>query len=212
LENNITDEGETSFLRKIFVTRKERVFSIIGMENAVLGIERLFDRIPPDVQNYRMFTGDHIREPSMEMKSDLTILRAGPSDSELLWPLEKEYQIEEVLRAGNQLNEAAARKHFINTLKEQLVYYAALDGIPVAKAGTNARGMVYDQIGGVFVKPLYRNRGFARQVLNHLLYTITAEGRKPCLFVKDSNLPALGLYQNLGFLDRGTFRISYWTA
>jgi predicted GNAT family acetyltransferase len=100
----------------------------------------------------------------------------------------------------------------MNTLKYQEIYYAVLEGMPVAKAGTNARGIEYDQIGGVFVSPAYRNRGFARQVLTHLLKSIFLQGRKPCLFVKKSNSPALGLYRSLGFQERGTFRISYWSA
>jgi predicted GNAT family acetyltransferase len=148
----------------------------------------------------------------MESRDKLTIHRASLSDSELLWPLEKAYQVEEVIRTGHQLNEAPAKRHFINTLKDQEIYYAVLDGMPVAKAGTNARGIEYDQIGGVFVSPAYRNRGFARQVLTHLLNSISLQGRKPCLFVKKSNSPALGLYRSLGFQERGTFRISYWSA
>jgi predicted GNAT family acetyltransferase len=212
LESKLTDNGEVSFLKRIVVTRKERVFSVIGMENTVLEIERLFERIPPDAQSYLMFTRHNLMNPLVESRDKLTIHRASPSDSELLWPLEKAYQIEEVIRTGHQLYEAPARRHFINTLKEQEVYYAALDGTPVAKAGTNARGIGYDQIGGVFVSPAYRNRGFAQQVLTHLLKSIFLQGRKPCLFVKKSNLPALGLYRSLGFQERGTFRISYWTA
>jgi predicted GNAT family acetyltransferase len=47
-------------------------------------------------------------------------------------------------------------------------------------------------------------------VMERLLDAIRSEGRRPCLFVKNSNRAALQLYKSLDFQDRGAFRISYW--
>lgn len=210
-ESNRDTRPDEDFLQKVLRTRRDRLFSVIGMENRVLAVEKQIGSVPPDVEGYRMFTGESLPEHKIESPGEVTIHRASPADLELLWPLEKAYQIEEVLRNGNRLDERSSSRYFLNTLKNQEIYYAKLGGKAVAKAGTNARGWKYDQIGGVFVVPELRCCGFARFVMGRLLKGIYTSGRLPCLFVKNSNTPALKLYRNLGFTDRGAFRISYWS-
>jgi ribosomal protein S18 acetylase RimI-like enzyme len=202
---------DTDFLQKVLRPRMDRLFSIIGMEDRVLELEQNIGSPPPDFESYRMFTGEILPENAGGTPEDMTLHRAVPSDLDRLWDLEKAYLREEVLRAGSRMDERAGRRHFLGTLKEQEVYYAALGNRIVAKAGTNARGVKYDQIGGVFVIPELRGCGFARIVMNRLLESITAADRRACLFVKTSNVPALKLYEKLGFSDRGPFRISYWS-
>lgn len=210
-DRHAVTQSDNDFLQKVLRTRRDRLFSIIGMENRVLDVEMQIGGTAPDVEGYRMFTGDSLPVNTIESPPELTIHRATPVDLDLLWPLEKAYQIEEVLRAGNQLDEQSSRRYFLSTLKSQEIYFAKLGSRAVAKAGTNARGWKYDQIGGVFVIPELRGCGFARIVMNRLLEAIAASDRLPCLFVKNSNTPALNLYRKLSFTDRGPFRISYWS-
>jgi predicted GNAT family acetyltransferase len=87
---------------------------------------------------------------------------------------------------------------------------AELGGVPVAKAGTNARGFTTDQIGGVFTRPDLRHRGAARAVMTALLEHVRRDRRQACLFVKKDNAPAIRLYLGLGFDVRGEYRISYY--
>lgn len=202
---------DKDFLQKVLRTRRDRIFSIIGMENRVLGVEEQMGGLPPDLQGYRMFTFDGTQINRLETTPELTLHRATPTDMDKLWHLEKAYLIEEVIRAGSKLDERSSRRYFLSTLKNQEMYYMKLGNQVVAKAGTNARGWKYDQIGGVFVMPELRGRGFAGIVMGRLLESIYASGRLPCLFVKNSNIPALNLYRKLGFTDRGPFRISYWS-
>lgn len=204
-------QTDSDFLQKVLRTRRDRLFSIIGMENRVLDVEMQIGAAAPDVEGYRMFTGDGPGIDASDVPQELTIHRATPDDLDKLWPLERSYQIEEVLRRGNRLDERSSHRYFLSTLKNQEIYYLLLDGRAVAKAGTNARGWKYDQIGGVFVVPELRGRGFAGLVMGRLVDAIAVSDRLPCLFVKNSNHPALSLYRNLGFADRGPFRISYWS-
>jgi hypothetical protein len=96
------------------------------------------------------------------------------------------------------------------SLKNELTYYAEHRGNVVAKAGTNARGFRFDQLGGVFTAPAYRNRGVAARVLAALLRDANKDGRRACLFVKDHNAAAVRLYEKLGFQIRDRFRIAYF--
>jgi len=209
-DKNENDADETHFLKKLLVCRENDLFSVIGMEERVLNIENHTRKPVSDYVNYRMLIGSGPVPSEQEEPPGLSIKQAKLSDFDILWKLEKAYQIEEVLRNGHIFDERSSRLHFQNTLKNQLVYTALLGGRAVAKAGTNARGFLYDQIGGVFVIPELRGYGFGTAVMNYLLSAIADTGRSPCLFVKKSNLPALKLYKNLAFRDMGAFRISYY--
>ncbi len=199
------------FLRRLLMSRRDRLFSMIGTDNRVQDLEHRIGEHPPDNETYRMLTGDREFADPGEMPADVTFHHASSADSERLWPLEKAYQYEEVLRKGSTLNERSGKFHFNETLKKQMVIYATLKGRPVAKAGTNARGWDWNQIGGVYVIPELRGSGFGHAVMVKLLAAIRKNGKKPCLFVKTSNQAALGLYERLDFSDRGAFRISYWS-
>lgn len=201
-------EQDNQGLRRILLPRSGNLFSCMGMREQVEHLEKL--------------TGGHIRyaknyliciarsSSRKEHHSNLRIYQATPSDLEILWPLERGYQYEEVLEPGTRLNDAKARKRFLETLQHQKVFYATFQGMPIAKAGTNARGWNYDQIGGVFVVPEHRRRGAGQAVMGNLMQSIRAENREICLFVKENNQAALNLYAGLGFSALGKYRISYW--
>jgi len=55
------------------------------------------------------------------------------------------------------------------------------------------------QISGVFVPPEHRNRGHAHRGLAELCARLFARTRAACLFVNDSNAPAIAVYLRLGF-------------
>ncbi len=199
-----------TFLRRLIMSRQNSIYSVTGMRCQVDLIVNLSSTKPVHNVHYRMLTYDSQKSRDEIRNPSIRIDMADPSDFEKLWPLEKAYQNEEVVRAGYSLNENHARMLFSHSLKNQLIYYITLGGHTIAKAGTNARGWNYDQIGGVYVDPAYRNRGMGRQVMQELLKAADRENRRVCLFVKETNKPALSLYSSLGFNDRGSFRISYW--
>jgi len=148
--------------------------------------------------------------PLHRMPSGLTIRRATPLDTELLFDIQRQYEIEEVLLPGNAFNAAASRQHLRETLRQQMVLFAEIAGTAVAKAGTNARGLCYDQIGGVFTEPRFRSRGISTMLMTRLLGDLARDGKGASLFVKYGNHAALRLYRKLGFKEEGGFRISYY--
>ena len=142
------------------------------------------------------------------------VRRAVASDLDALMPLQEAYEREEVLTPIHEFNEAACRAALARGLELQLMYVAEETGPRggsriVAKAGTNARGLGVDQIGGVFTVPERRGRGAGLALMEALLGEIGAAGRGASLFVKPGNAAALALYRRLGFAETGAYRADY---
>jgi ribosomal protein S18 acetylase RimI-like enzyme len=83
-----------------------------------------------------------------------------------------------------------------------------VEGRIVAKA----YGAIHDDmlvLESVATDPAYRQRGYSRKVVSALLTWAKAEGAvAACLQVQADNVPALGLYNRLGF-TRELYRYHY---
>ena len=88
---------------------------------------------------------------------------------------------------------------------------AIFNGRPISMATTSSRGKNIDQIGGVFTAIGNRKEGLATGVMNSLLNEIFRTKKDACLFVKTKNIPAINLYQKIGFKIRSNYSISYYT-
>lgn len=142
----------------------------------------------------------------------LRLRPAAAADAPALYPLQRDYEMEEVLIDPGHFSAQACLAGLRQTLRRQFVFLAEREGRPVAKAGTNARGFTVDQIGGVFTVQEERGRGIAARVMRVLLDRIFEEKSAASLFVKKHNAPAVALYRRLGFRALEDYRISYFQA
>lgn len=140
----------------------------------------------------------------------IRIAQARPGMARELYQLQKAYEIEEVLLEPKRFNPLICMSHLRETLKQQTVYYASAGSRPVAKAGTNALGFGWAQIGGVFTEEGLRGRGIARGLMSVLLADLASRGLRASLFVKPDNPAAVALYRSLGFQELGPFSIAYY--
>jgi predicted GNAT family acetyltransferase len=67
------------------------------------------------------------------------------------------------------------------------------------RAGISALTPDAVQVSGVYVPPALRGQGIARRALGELCARLLLRSRQVCLFCNDINLPALALYDRLGF-------------
>lgn len=189
-----------------------------GVPGTVVGIADYVDAFSAEIRIPPALTVDyHIMELSRRYEPesfgdipDLVIRRALPEDLDSLLPLQEAYEREEVLLSQDLFDSGRTRSELKYNLGAQIIYVAEHRGMIVAKAGTNARGIGYDQIGGVYTLPEYRGRKVARRLLLGLLFPIFAEGKGACLFVKKKNAAALRLYTNLGFRIAESYKIGYF--
>lgn len=187
-----------------------KIYCLIG-ENEVVGQYEnvLKEKIDTRISYHLMKRESSLPIPLDTRPSWLDIRRLGPEDVPAVFRLEKAYQYEEVLVHPERFSPAAHMIHFRRQLENQTIFFAAVNGLPVAKAGTNAVGLHYSQIGGVFTDPEYRGRGIARSLMIELLHDIHTRGRGSVLYVKKGNEPAVRLYLHLGFEIIGEYAISY---
>ncbi|MGO9310814.1 MAG: GNAT family N-acetyltransferase [Spirochaetia bacterium] len=188
------------------------VHSIMGVGRCVDVIEANLPLPPTTRVEYFLMTLDgDSRHPVLPPEpSGLRVRKADAYDADLLYPMQKCYELEEVVIAPAHFNDAQCLKSLRLALREQLVYVAEVEGVPVSKAATNARGYKVDQIGGVYTAPSQRGKGLGRAVVSALLKEVFSEKQAACLFVKKHNRSALALYERLGFSPTADYVISYY--
>lgn len=132
------------------------------------------------------------------------------SEIDEIFPLQKSYELEEVVFSEKDFNEAASRLVLKKNLEKKRVFALKKDGKIVSKLSVNARGKNCVQVGGVFTAPDFRKQGFAKTLLLRFCKKYAENGKKIVLFVKKSNLAALSLYKSCGFKKISDYKIVYF--
>ena len=206
------DGQDTKELSLLLNSLRPTVHSIMGVGRCVDLVEKSLP-LPPTtrVEYFLMTLAAGSRHPVLlPDPPELRVRRADPYDAELLFPMQKCYELEEVIITPAHFNEEQCMKSLRLALREQLVYLAELQGVPVAKAATNARGYKVDQVGGVYTVPEERGKGRGKAVVSQLLKTVFSEKQEACLFVKKHNRSAIALYERLGFAPSTEYVITYY--
>lgn len=204
-------KSDFNTLIPIIKSYHNNIHTIIGVRSAVSYIEKLIDYRPTIVDYYLMRKKNPLTDNnSVSSFPDMKIKRADIQDAEKLFPLQVAYEKEEVLIDLSRFNPKSTMQILKKALKEHLILYAEVQGKPIAKAGTNARGFDYDQLGGIYTHTSYRNRGIGTWLLMILLREIEKQHKGVTLFVKKKNEPAISMYKKAGFSLENDFRITYY--
>lgn len=211
-----TTEKEESLFKKMISNEipQDWIFCIIGEKK---GTDLVASAIKRKSQERRSYTLMHFecKAPKLPLPEGLKLIQCGTEQLEALCPLQKGYEIDEVLLAPEDFEETASRLTLRKFLREQIIYALFTQGstkasIPVAKAGTNARGLNWCQLGGIYTVPRYRNKGYAAFLAQSLALKIAQSGKKTALFVKDKNIAAQKAYTKAGFVKDKAFEIIYY--
>ena len=173
---------------------------------------------PSQVNEYSLFRltaaeFSHIKEPLLQNGAQVFRCRSDMAAAlfDKLLDLQKQYEIEEVIPKNEIFSEDICRLRLKSVLRTQYVAAILLpDDTLAAKAGTNALGFHTAQLGGVYVKPEFRRRGYAFCVVYPVLKNVFTVKRTVVLFVKNANIPALSLYRALGFKKLNGYIIAYF--
>lgn len=80
------------------------------------------------------------------------------------------------------------------------------------RASVSARTADAAQVSGVYTPPAFRGRGHATRGVGELCRRLFEHSRFACLFVNDSNAPALSVYRRLGFRAIAPWRSAFYDA
>lgn len=199
-------------LARLLADLRPPVHSIMGIGRCVGAAEAALPVPPTTRVEYFLMTLERAAlRPALPLDMrGLRVRRADAADADALFPLQKGYELEEVILEPLHFNEGTCMRLLRAALREEMVYVAELEGVPVAKAATNARGFDVDQIGGVYTEPARRGKGLGAMVVSALLKALFVEKSGACLFVKKHNRPAIALYDRLGFQPVTDYEISYY--
>ena len=198
-------------LRPLVYRACGRLHSVMGVRGEVARVQELLGR-GYAVVDYLLMTVDAATCRASAAPPELQLQRGRPRDAQRLFDLQRAYELEEVLLDGTRFDPDQCLRLLRRGLQRELVYFGAVHGHPLTKAGTNARGFAVDQIGGVFTEEARRGHGYGAAVMTVLLHALFAADKSATLFVKPDNPAAIRLYERLGFVTRDQYRICYYRA
>ena len=220
----ISDDSVLRTLKEFFsVNRPQRLFSIIGEKRYTDEIEKiflaLFGTVPKAANEYNLMRYDkeaaeNAAQSAAFQKNDFTegceVLSCTDSDFEQIFPIQKAYELEEVVVDKKQFNEKHCRILLRRNIQHGNVFVVKKDSKIVGKASINAKGENCIQLGGVFTELAFRNRGVATFLVKNLTRQFKNEGKRIVLFVKKSNTVAANVYKSCGFDSFAEYKITYY--
>lgn len=187
---------------------------IMGQEAGTRLLEECLGHSPSHSADYdlliRPATPETGRVDVQEPYRMFEIKPATESMHSQLMPLQEGYEREEVLPPGALFDRTAAGRTLMINLKTQYILTAMIGPLTAARAGTNARGRNWDQIGGVYTRPEFRRQGLASELVLRVSRNSSVQGKQTVLFVKEHNTTARNAYDRAGYIPHNRYRISYF--
>lgn len=142
---------------------------------------------------------------------DLTEARyATAGDLEQLVPACAAMHKEEVGIDPLERDAAGYRERIHELIDRRRAIVHVQDGLIASKCEFSAMSEDAVQLMGVWTHPQFRRRGLAKETLREVCGHLFRRGKNITLFVNDFNLPAIGLYESLGFQRIGMNRALIW--
>jgi len=135
---------------------------------------------------------------------------ATPRDLEVLVPACAAMHREEVGIDPLDRDAAGYRERVRELVEQKRSVIRVVDGSIAAKCEYSAVTNETVQLMGVWTNPRFRRRGYARALLREVCGHCARKGKTVTLFVNDFNLPAVALYEDLGFQRIGMNRALIW--
>lgn len=106
---------------------------------------------------------------------------------------------------------AKVQKQILNEKPDSELYLVStINGKLAAQATIHCLTLKYGQIGGVGTVDELRNNGAAKFVVSKMCEEIIKMGKIPTLMVRKNNLPALRVYETLGFTKYDDYIMVYY--
>ncbi len=142
---------------------------------------------------------------------DLTTARyATVDDLDPLIPACAAMHKEEVGIDPLERDAAGYRERIRELIDRRRAIVRLVDGVIASKCEFSAVSDEAVQLMGVWTHPRYRRRGLSRETIREVCGHLFRRGKSVTLFVNDFNLPAVSLYETIGFQRIGVNRALIW--
>ena len=196
-----------------FFLMKYPIYAMQGLGRDVQQLEKMLEArgiLPSDPKDFFLMKLDTSPIVSPDGDRDLIIRKPGLADVNSLYELHKQYEIEEVIPKGSSFNPVNCMFTVNSMMTSDQVLVGEINGRLVAKVNVNGESYSRYQIGGVFVDPEFRGKGYATQLVAEFCRRLISEGKGVNLFAKKINAPAVKVYKKLGFQVISDYRITYF--
>jgi predicted GNAT family acetyltransferase len=102
------------------------------------------------------------------------------------------------------------RERIRELIEKKRAVVRVVDGMIATKCEYSAVTPDAVQLMGVWTHPRFRRQGLSRELLREVCGHLFLRGKTVTLFVNDFNLPAIALYESLGFQRIGMNRALIW--
>lgn len=108
-------------------------------------------------------------------------------------------QLVNLVQPGYFKNKTAELGHYYGIFKDDKL---------IAITGERMKMNDFTEVSAIITHPDYTGKGYAKQLIAHVVNNIFDENKTPFLHVVESNNGAIGLYEKLGFVTRR--KMSFW--
>ncbi len=188
-----------------------RIHSILGFHRDTRYLTKVYrmryKHVPHRFERY--FLMCRSKEKELFLKPAYRCIRSKEADVPILLDVHIAYLQSEVIPKGKIIPLEWFEKNLRKLLYSQILYHCIDEkGRVLGKAGTNAQGFSWNQIGGVFTIPDERGKGVCASTVGAVIHTSQEENKSVALFVKRDNASAIRSYEKLQFSRVADFSIA----
>ncbi|SHM87551.1 GNAT family N-acetyltransferase [Flavobacterium saccharophilum] len=129
----------------------------------------------------------------IQLPIDVEIVKLGTVHSEIL------YDLINLVQPGYFKNKTMLLGDYYGIFKDNQL---------IAVSGERMKMNSFTEVSAIITHPDQTGKGYAKQLITHVVNAIFDQGKIPFLHVAESNIGAIKLYEKLGFVTRR--KISFW--
>ncbi len=187
-------------------------FQVVGQRAAVATVVERLRAAGLEPRLHRPQTYMSLERGGLPRVEGLPQLRpARPDDFRIVHDSGAELRAEELQEDPRRVDPGGYARRVVEECRDGYTYVWIEDGALRFRASLSALTADAVQIAGVFTPPAWRNQGFARRGVAELCRRLFERTRAACLFVNDSNAPAIAVYRRLGFRDHAEWGSAFYT-
>ena len=188
-------------------------FQVVGQRAAVAAVAGGLREAGLEPRLHRAQTYMSLERDRLPAGEGMPELRpARPEDFAIVHDSGAALRAEELLEDPRAVDAEAYARRVAEECRDGYTYVWIEGGELRFRASLSALTHDAVQIAGVFTPPAWRNRGFARRGVGELCRRLFERARAACLFVNDSNTPAIAVYRRLGFRDHAEWGSAFYAG